>query len=104
MNKIRQLEKRCDREIQAACEKYTVPKLNDVTIEIWSRYASLIERAKNERPLTKYGKFLENLAIQAIKHEADNREVAHDISYEELYVLAGQGGIEWGQNNGRGAL
>jgi len=69
---IRQLEKRCDREIQAVCEQYTMPKLQEKAIEIWKKYAELIEAARAEEPaianLEGYGRFLANLATEALKN------------------------------------
>ena len=69
---IRQLEKRCNREIQAVCEQYTMPKLQEKAIEIWKKYAELIEAARAEEPaianLEGYGRFLANLATEALKN------------------------------------
>jgi len=100
---IRQLEKQCDKEIQEACTKYTMPKLTEVTIAIHEKYAGLIADERKKEPpigdLEGYGKFLENLALGSIKIEADilaAKERINDITNEELYVYTKQDGIARG--------
>ena len=98
MDKIRQLEKRCDREIHQARQR-----LNELIVEIYRRYSILIEVVRAEEPpivdLEGYGKFLENLALGSIKIEADilaAKERINDITNEELHVYTKQDGIARG--------
>ena len=45
-----------------------------------------------------------NFGLDLSRVTAEMGGLNHDISDEKLYVHANQGGIERGQNNGRGAL
>ena len=90
---IRQLEKRCDREIQAVCNKYTGDKLTKEYIRVFEHYSLLIAVAKAEEPpiadLEGYGKFLEKLALKSIKTEATilqakENEMKSLIGYQRL--------------------
>lgn len=84
---IRQLEKRCSQEIQAACEKYTIPALIEKTEKIWEKYAGLIAKAKEK----KQGNFLSKLATNSLIHGGSHERPILDARYREKLVRSSMG-------------